>query len=74
MKPSQKCRLNLFILHPVYGKVHSKVTLRGTEETAQQLGALAVLAEEPGLMPSTHMVANKSITPVPEYPTPSSDL
>lgn len=42
-------------------------------EMAQELRIL-VLAEDPDLISSTHMVANDlSVTPVPRDPVPSSD-
>lgn len=40
---------------------------------AQQLGALAALAEDPGSNLNTHIVANNSpLTPIPGDPKPSN--
>lgn len=47
----------------------------GAGEVAPGLRALAVLAGDQGLVPSSNMVAhNPSVTSVSEDPTPSSDL
>lgn len=49
-------------------------SLTGSAERAQWLGAHTVLAEDPGLVLSTHVVAHNHITPVLGDPMPSSDL
>jgi hypothetical protein len=41
---------------------------------AHQLRALTDLSEYPGLFLRTHMVAHKSVTPITEDLTPSSDF
>lgn len=51
--------------------LNEKAQLR-TGEVVQQLRAPAVLADDPGSSPSTHMVAHKpSVTPVPKHLTSS---
>ena len=44
---------------------HLGIFTEGAGETAQKLRALAALAEDPGSVPSTHMAAQRSATPVP---------
>ena len=41
---------------------------------AQQVRALAALAEDPDLAPSTHMEAHNHLIPAPGDPAPSSGL
>ena len=38
-----------------------KLNIWGAKEMAQQLGAHAALAEDSGLLPSTHMAADKHL-------------
>lgn len=44
----------------------------GSTEMAYQLRGLAALPEDPNVVPSTHTVAQPSVSPVPGNPIPSS--
>jgi hypothetical protein len=51
-----KSEIKYFVLH-IYIYIYSE----GTEEVAQELGALAALSEGPGLISSTHIVAHNCL-------------
>lgn len=44
--------------------------LSGSAEMAQQAKGLAAVSQDPGSVPSTHMVACNCLTPVPGDPIP----
>jgi hypothetical protein len=47
---------------------------RAGEMTQQLRAALEALPKDPGSIPSTHMAAHNTVTPVPRDPVPPSGL
>lgn len=64
----------MFLKYLRLEKEQQKKRINGTGEMVQWLKAPAILLEDLGLVPSTHVTAHNLYTPVPGNLTPSTGL